>query len=288
MARRTLFWHIGPTDPGTAFLAQALHAQRSELAALEVSVPDGAWHEIEDQVWAHKGVSLLSTPDAARADGEKVALRLAGLRDVEVHLVVLARDLPAQVFAGWQAAIQSGSTTSLGTYAARVLERQRTHWQAEDFWAGRDLLDFLPRWTRAIHADRVHVVATPAEHEKTWDAFLGVAGIGDLAVPDVVPAPTLRASLDPGRVLDITTGWAKLVAERGFDLRGSLIAPRVPRPLGATREEQFDAVAELLAATTREVERLTAEVAGLRTENARLDRKRAKHKRRLTELRRAG
>ena len=285
MARRTLFWHIGPSDPGTAFLAEALRTQRDELAALDVSLPHGPWHEVEEQVWAHKGLSLLSTPEAARADGDKVALRLAGLRDVEVHLVLLVRDLPAQVFAGWQAAITSGSTTSLSTYAARVLDPARSHWQAEEFWTGRDLLEVLPRWTRAIHADQVHVVATPAGHEKVWDAFLGVAGIGGLPAPDVVVAPTLRASLDPGRVLDITTRWAKLVAERGFDAHGSLIAPSIARPVGATQDDQLEAVAELLAATTREVDRLTGEVAALRTENARLDRKRRKHKRRLTALR---
>jgi hypothetical protein len=92
------------------------------------------------------------------------------------------------------------------------------------------------------------------------------------------------AELDHERVLDVTTGWAKLVAERGFDLQGSLIAPSLTVPKVATREEQFEAVAELLVATTAEVERLSSEVARLRADNARLDRKRRKHKRRLAEL----
>ena len=288
MARRQVIWHIGPDDPGVGFLAEALEQQREELAALDIGVPQESatspWHEIEDAIWHHKGLSLLSTPDAARLDKEAVALRLAGLRDVELHLVVLARDLPTQVYAGWQDALQHGSTTSLEKYAARVLDPERSHWQAEEFWAGRDLAAFLPRWTRAIHADRVHVVAAPEHADGIWDAFLAQAGVGGLTRPAGMAVPTLSAELDAGRVLDITTTWAKLVAERGFDLHGSLIAAGLDAGRVAGRAEQREALAELLTATTAEIERLTGEVASLRRDNARLDRKRRKHKKRVAEL----
>jgi len=284
MTRRTVIWHIGPDDPGTAFLAEALEAHREELGALGIALPAGRWHDVEDQIWKHKGLSLLSTPAIARVDADMVALRLSGLRDLEVHLVVLVRDLPSQVYAGWQAGLQHGSTTSLAKYAARVLDPTRSHWQAEEFWAGRDLGAVLPRWTRAIHPERVHVVATPADPDGVWAAFLGQAGIGDLARPEVLAPPTLRADLEAERVLDLTTGWSKLIADRGFDLHGSLITASRQPARAASREDQFEAVAELLTATTAEVERLTAEVDTLRSENARLDRKRRKHKRRLEEL----
>jgi hypothetical protein len=282
--RRRVIWHIGPDDPGTAFLADALAQHRTELDALDIAVPTGPWHEVEDQIWKHKGLSLLSTPDLARADRETVALRLSGLRDLELHLVVLVRDLPTQVHAGWQAGLQRGSTTSLTKYAARVLDPGRGHWQAEEFWAGRDLAAFLPRWTRAIHADRVHVVATPADADGVWEAFLRQAGIGDLSRPDGLVPPALSADLDQERVLDLTTGWSKLIAERGFDLHGSLVSASLGTAPAAGREEQFEAVVELLTATTGEIERLSGEVARLRVENARLDRKRRKHKRRLAAL----
>ena len=289
MARRTVYWHIGPDDPGTAFLGDALGQRREELATLGVAVPEAGpqipWHQVEDQVWKHKGLTLLSTPQVARADEAAVGLRLAGLRDVELHLVLLVRDLPAQVHAGWQAGLQHGSTTSLATYAARVLDPQRSHWQAEEFWAGRDLAAFLPRWTRAIHPYRVHVVAAPPDPDGVWEAFLRQAGIGDLDRPDVLVPPSRRAELDHQRVLDLTTRWSKLVADRGFDLHGSLISASLTPADVAGREEQFEAVVELLAATTGEAERLRAEVARLRRENAELDRKRRKHKRRLRDLR---
>lgn len=284
MTRRTVIWHIGPADPGTDFLAAALQAASPALADRGVAVPAGAWHEIENQIWAHKGLSLLSTPGISRADQAKVALRLNGLRDLEVHLVLLVRDLPTQVFAGWQAGLQQGSTTSLKKYASRVLDPERSHWQAEEFWAGRDLERILPLWTRAFHADRVHVVAAPADADGLWNALLRTAGLDGIDRPDTFVPPALSAELDPERVLDVTTSWAKLIADRGFDQVGSLVTAAASAPAAADRGRQFEAVAELLGAATAEVERLTAEVGRLRSENERLDRKRRKHKRRLAEL----
>ncbi len=285
MARRKVIWHIGPVDPGVAFLADALATAAPELAEHGVAVPTGAWHEIEDRIWRHKGVSLLSTPRVSRAAHADVDLRLTGLRDLEVHLVLLVRDLPSQVYSAWQDGLRHGSTISLKKYAARVMDPQRSYWQAEDFWAGRDLAELLPRWTRAFHADRVHVIDAPADDpDALWSALLGQAGVGALSRPAGEVDPMLAAELDPARVSDLTTAWAKLVADRGFDLHGPLrrTPDTVVEPAG--RGDQLEAVAEMLTRTTAESDRLRAEVTRLREESARLDRKRRKHRRRVREL----
>ncbi|MET3962166.1 hypothetical protein ABIE44_002100 [Marmoricola sp. OAE513] len=286
MTRRKVIWHIGPADPGTAFLADALQGRSLELAERGVSVPTGAWHEIEDQIWKHKGVSLVSTPDISRADADKIALHLTGLRDLEVHLVLLVRDLPTQVYAAWQAGLAHGSTTPLKKYTARLTDPSREHWQAEEFWAGHDLGRILQGWTRAIHAERVHVISVDQDPDASWTALLGAAGVTDLPRPEAFTAPALRAELDPEWVLDVTTAWAKLIADRGFDLQGSVInASAASAGVGAGRSDQLEAVAELLTRATAEVERLTAEVVELRAANERLDAKRLKHKRRVERLR---
>ena len=287
MSRRRVIWHIGPADPGTSFLAEALEQRADELAAPGIAVPTGAWHEVEDKIWRHKGTSVLSTPDIARADADQIALRLVGLRDLEVHLVLLVRDLPTQVHASWQDGLRHGASTSLKRYAARLLDPARDHWQAEDFWAGHDLGKILPAFTRAFHADRVHVIATGAGPDAIWEAFTDVARISGVDRPDVYSPPALRAELDPERVADIATGWAKLIADRGFDLRGSLVSAGAAAAVqeSAGRKEQLEALAALLTESTAEVERLRAEVALLRAENERLDSKRLKHKRRVERLR---
>lgn len=285
MARRKLIWHVGPVDPGTRFLADALDDARDDLAELGVQVVDPAastWPAIEQQVWAHKGVSVLSTPGIARATREQAELRLTGFRDVELHLVLLVRDLPTQVYAGWQAGIQQGSTTGLDTYAERVLDPAREHWQAEEFWTGRDLTALLDRWARACVPDRVHVVGG-SEEGALRRAFLDIAGLPDLPGATERIAPPFLAALDKGRLADITDAWTKVVADRGFDLRGTLT--EVPATgVVPSRGQQFDAVVELLAEATAEATGLRREVAELRRTNAKLDRKRRKHKRRAREL----
>jgi hypothetical protein len=284
MARRKVIWHIGPADPGTEFLAAALQATRPAFADHGIAVPSGPWQEIEGQIYRHKGISLLSTPAVSRADRAKVSTRLAGLRDVELHLVLLVRDLPTQVYAGWQAGLQHGSTTSLKKYAGRILDPERSHWQAEEFWHGADLDRVLPLWTRGMHPERVHVIASPADPDGIWDRLTDILGIDGLRRPDgFVPAP-LAADLDPERVLDITSSWAKQIADKGFDMQGSLVAAAAAAPGAPDRGEQLDAVAELLTATTTELERLRAEVGRLREDNERLDRKRRKYKQRVAEL----
>jgi hypothetical protein len=284
MARRKVIWHIGPADPGTDFLSTALAAARPALDEHGVHVPSGAWHEIENLIWKHKDTSLLSTPGISRADQSKIALRLSGLRDLEVHLVLLVRDLPAQVHAAWQSDLQHGSTTSLSKYADRVLDPERSHWQAEEFWVGRDLARILPLWTRAIHPDRVHVVAAPRDPDEIWAALTARAGVPEISRPEGLVPPSLGAELDPERVLDITTSWAKMIADRGFDMHGSLINASAEAITTTDRAEHWEALTSLLTATSTEVKRLSAEVTRLRAENAHLDQKRRKHKRRVSKL----
>lgn len=282
MARRKLIWHVGPADPGTAFLGDALRERGDDLAALGVALPAGTWPEVEEQVWAHRGLSLLSTPGISRAKKEQVELRLAGFRDVELHLVWLVRDLPTQVYAGWQEGIQQGSTTGLDKYAARVLDPQRSHWQAEEFWTGRDLAALLKKWARASVPDRVHVVGGTDEGA-LWKAFLDIAGLPDVPCVAERIAPPFLASLDRERLLEVTEGWTKQIADAGFDLRGSLT--EVPaQGVVPSKGQQFDTLVEMLAETTAQVGTLRRQVVELRRENDRLDRKRRKHKRRAREL----
>jgi hypothetical protein len=106
MARRRIFWHIGPDDLGTGYLAHALDVRRAELAEAGVLVPGtpAAWElataelrqnhqqlgyrrrEVTGQCaalarlgWRHRGVTVLSTPGLAGATADQVSFALDGL-----------------------------------------------------------------------------------------------------------------------------------------------------------------------------------------------------------------
>lgn len=282
MARRTLFWHIGPEDAGTDFLQPALQLVAPALAERDIKVVTGTWPERAAAVWKHKGVSVLSTPNVARADDELIELRRSGFRDVDVHLVFTVRDLPTQIHAAWLQTQLTGSSTSLAAFTRRVMDASREHWQAEEFWASRDLSSLLLRWTHAMHAERVHILAVEPDPASIWASFDELLGGVLPSFPTMSSLPVRSAPVDAIRALEIAEGWEKTIADAGFDLRGDLAL----RPTSTTIPdgESDSGLVELLQTTASEAERLRNEIAALRAENERLDRKRRKHKRRLAEL----
>lgn len=208
MARRRLYWHIGPDDLGTRFLADALDVRREELGAAGVLVPgttsswelssvelrrnhqplgyrrrevDGQSAALVRRIWKHRGTSVLSTPGLAAATPDQVALALDALRGVEIHLVFVVRDLAAQVHAAAQEALELGATSRPETFARRVLGGDPEHQQAQAFRAGHELPDILRRWTRTIQPDRVHVIGESAP-DRIWDRLTALLDV-DVASP---------------------------------------------------------------------------------------------------------
>jgi hypothetical protein len=227
MARRTLIWHIGPADPARDVIGANLAAHAAALEAAGARVVgglctavkathellrthrraglfrkevEGQWARICDQVWSHKGVSLLSTPGLCVADKDHLRLALDPLIGVEVHLVVTADTWSQQLYGAWLAELRSGGTTAWETYVGRVVARviengAPPHRQAEEFWAGHELASILTRWGWTFHADRLHVVAAPTPAVQ-WEAFLAIA---DVVPPDEL-APVVPPYADPAGV----------------------------------------------------------------------------------------
>lgn len=156
--------------PVVADAEEAAHATHELLrthrdADLRRRDVEGRWARICDRVWAHRGVSLLSTPDLGVADKDQLRLALDPLIGIEVHLVVSLDTFSSQLYGAWLAELRAGRTTSWQKYAARVLDHatggERSHRQAEAFWAGHELASLLARWGWTFHADRLHVVVDP-------------------------------------------------------------------------------------------------------------------------------
>lgn len=344
MGRRKLIWHLGAAHAARPVIEVNLEAHREQLDGAGVRVaatPDqarlathellrthqqeglcraeveGQWSRVCDRVWRHKGVSMLSTPNLCLADKDQLKLALVPLIGVEVHLVLTADSFSQQLYGGWLAELRSGRTTGWDKYVDRVLAPTPEHRQAEQFWAGHDLPAVLSRWGWTLHADRLHVIASPDLSEQ-WRQLLDIAGVPGNGLPAVVPAYAdpagvavlrkvnrqLERSLvantselltkgdregaampvaPTGSLAPLVERWTSSITASGHDLRGhlaSLVDDSDEAPLPGPKSQlgvAVDALADALADNSR----LRTTVTGLESDRERLDRKRRKLKRKL-------
>jgi hypothetical protein len=291
-------------------------------AGLSRAEVEGRWTRITDRVWQHKGVSVVSTPDLCVADKDELRLALDPLIGVEVHLVLTLESFSQQLYGGWLSELRSGRTTGWEKYAARVLDADPEHRQAERFWAGHNLPALLGRWGWTYHADRLHVVAA-RDLRQHWFEVLDLVGLSSFSLPAVVPAyadpagvavlrrvnrqlehPLGRGAMDlltrsdtESRAMPLapTTSlaplverWAEELARSGHDVRGDLAAlvdTGEARALPG-RGDQVAVAVDALAEALAENSRLASLVTSLEAERARLDRKRRRLKRRLRKAER--
>ena len=348
MSRRKLIWHIGLADAPRPVVADNLAAHTEALAASGVEVvatPDearlathellrthreaglsrgeveGRWARVCDRVWSHKGVSVLSTPDLCAADKDQISLALNPLIGVEVHLVVTVDSFSQQIYGGWLAELRAGRTTGWDKYAARVVDPDPAHAQAERFWGGHDVPAILSRWGWTFRPDRLHVVASPSLGEQ-WRSLLELMGVPspELLEP-VVPAYAdpagvavlrkvnrqLEEPLVAGTVSLLTaadregsampvapttalaplvSSWGAALEAAGHDVRGdlSMLVPDDPAVSLPGPRDQLSVAVDALAEALADNSRLRTSVAGLEASHERLDRKRRKLKRRLKRL----
>ena len=216
----------------------------------------------------------------------------------------------------------TGWDTYVERVLARVTDGDAPpHRQAEEFWAGHELASILARWGWTFHADRLHVIAV-ANPDAQWSTFLEIAGVpGSEELATVVPPyadpagvavlrkvnrqvddrlPTSTTDLltrvdeeqaampvaDTSALAPLLERWRGAFAGAGYDVRGdlgALVDEAEPLSLPGPRD-QLGAAVGALADALSENAHLHARVGTLEAENARLDAKRRKHKRRLRAL----
>lgn len=180
------YLHVGPPKTGTSYLQSAMWRSRPVLRqqglALAMRRRLDHFHVMLDVT--DQGVAGADPPEAftaldrlerfvTRSDAERIllsheslaaatrdqALRLLGLLDdLEVHLVITARDLARQVPSGWQQRVKARETIRFEAYVDAVVA---TEGIGRAFWAYHDLLDIADRWGRALPPGQVHIVTVP-------------------------------------------------------------------------------------------------------------------------------
>ncbi|MDQ3629382.1 MAG: hypothetical protein M3419_11330 [Actinomycetota bacterium] len=181
-----LYLHVGPPKSGTSYLQSAMWRSRPALRqqGLVLAMRRRADHfhlmlAVTDQAVADAdppeafsaldrlekflarsdaGRILLSHESLAAASRDQAERLLGLLGDVEVHLVLTARDLARQVPSGWQQRVQARETIRFEEFADAVVAAQGV---GGAFWAHHDLLDVADRWGRQLQPEQVHVVTVP-------------------------------------------------------------------------------------------------------------------------------
>ncbi len=204
-----IYLHVGSPKTGTTFLQQVLWSQRALaesqglqlpgerfndhfLATLDVRGvagpphPDesvGAWNRLSDDARSRGGTVLISHELFAAADKDQAHKAVGWLgADVEVHVVITARDYVRQVTAEWQEHVKHRNKSTLGEFVGRIREQapERRGW----FWLVQDYADLAQRWGSRIPQERVHVITVPPKGSPgalLWDRFAGLLGLDPAA-----------------------------------------------------------------------------------------------------------
>jgi hypothetical protein len=280
---RTLFLHVGSPKSGTTYLQRVLDGNREQLAAAGVLVvgdhqasrvqaalqvrEDPRWKELPAdrrdmwgrlvaEVRAWDGPSaILSYELFSAASEEQAARAIADLGDVEVHVVITARDLARSIPSAWQERLKFGLTTPLEDWKPPRAEAPRSEWG----WRTTDPSRVAERWGATLPADRVHIVTVPrsgGDPTELWRRFAEACRIDgvdvDLDLPRVneslgaVGAELLRRVNERlGPPLDSSREKARWLRDT---LAHQVIAPRDDQPLGMTDAQYDEALARSEAA----------------------------------------
>ena len=209
MTRRVLL-HVGAPKTGTSFVQDILFRHREELrqlgilyaaerhdahflAALDLlDLPwgglereaTGAWDRLAAEVREWPGTAIISHEILGAASRVQVARAMeslgAGSGEVELHLVLSARDLVRQIPAEWQENVKHRRTMTYDTFLDSLRDESRSTQVGQWFWGVQEVPDVLDRWGEMLPRDRVHLVTVPppgASPTLLWERFAGLFGI---------------------------------------------------------------------------------------------------------------
>jgi hypothetical protein len=187
---RPLYVHVGSRKTGTSTLQIGLWNSTERLAAAAVATPlvgrpphvrmvlnplgwrdpagfVGAVHRpalrrLGDRLRQAPGDRLLlSVEDLAEAEPTQISafMETAEAANLDVHIIVTARDWAQQLPSEWQQELKDRSTTDYETFLRRVRDRDAP--DGERFWRRQDVLDICERWGAGVDPDRVHIIVVP-------------------------------------------------------------------------------------------------------------------------------
>lgn len=208
---RRLYLHVGTRKTGTSFLQRVVYTSPDSVRDQGLGLPlsgrpahlrllqsvgalgDDTLPEKESAAVQRRlrrnlaamdhDRALVTHEDLAAAGPEPIARLLALLEDVEVHVVITARDLSRQIPSEWQQCVKSRLQVPYEEYVDAVVDRRGP--DAALFWARQDISDVAARWGSALPPEQVHVVTVPpsgSPPDLLADRFWTVMGVPPTAL----------------------------------------------------------------------------------------------------------
>lgn len=143
----------------------------------------GAWNALVDEVRSSGLTAIVSHELLGRATSEQVGQVVASLGDVDVSVVITARDLGRQIPAEYQEHLKHRSVMTYRTFLDRL-----SHPDVDDFaggharhtWWVQDVPAIAERWASGVGADKVTIVTVPpngASRDVLMQRFGEAAGL---------------------------------------------------------------------------------------------------------------
>lgn len=229
-AQQPLYLHVGLPKSGTTFLQGLMANNRTRLKnagyiypfirretmfhtavelrgqherwGLEPATIDGTWQLVLNRIRGFGGAGIVSHELLAAATPEQVARVARDTADLELHVVVTARDLSRQATALWQEEVKNGRRWSFEEFSDGLFDADGVQQGSSGFWRSQDLASVLERWSAVVPAERMHVVVVPRSSRdplELWRRFAGAIGLDPRTV-DLELQPRANESLGAAQV----------------------------------------------------------------------------------------
>jgi hypothetical protein len=244
--------HVGTPKSGTTFLQQALWRHREALAERGVTCPGqggkdmfhaaievrevfdrwgldpdehrGTWARLCAEARTFPGTTIMSHEILAPASPEQITRAWEHLGDVDVHVVLTARDLGRQMVSEWQERVKNGSTTSFAAFGRSALRQVRSGERTSLLWGYHDVPSVLERWGARLPPAQVHLVMAPgpgADSSELWRRFGDACGFDASDLDPTAPGRKGNQSLGQTQI--------SLLRRVNEELDGRIQQPRYAR-----------------------------------------------------------
>jgi hypothetical protein len=174
-----------------------------ERWGLDPGTVEGSWQQLLTRVRQADGAGTISHETLSGALLPVVERVARDTADLDLHVVVTARDLARQATAHWQEEVKNGRPWSFAEFEQALFEPGESEAAEYGFWRQQDLAAVLARWGSVVPPSKVHLVVVPqpgGDRAELWRRFAAALGLDPAVLDPTAPADRTNESLGAAQV----------------------------------------------------------------------------------------